>query len=135
MSSNSVVISFIRDMKDSRKDDHLMITPSTSQSVFNISYRDHLNKVRNLSTVGEREIFDFIDNVFNLLPLDRDPFTHFQIIAPAYPAVLLDIATMYNPAVRDSVMSIVKNTLRNWPTVADKPVARRPVTRSQTSTA
>lgn len=127
------MISFIRDMNNSTKDDHLSITPTTSQSVFNISYRDHLNKVRNLSTVGEREIFDFIDNVFNLLPLDRDPFTHYQVIAPAYPTVLLDIATMYNPAVRESVMSIVKNTLRNWPTAAAKNPLRRPVTRSQTT--
>lgn len=132
--SRSVVISFIRNIKDNTKDDSLTINPTTSQSVFDISYRDYLNGVRNHSIASEHEVYDFIDNVFNLLPLDRDPFTHFQIIAPTFPTVLLEIPTMYNPVVRESIMSVVKNTLRNWPDVTNTQV-RRPVTRSQTTTA
>ena len=132
--SRSVVISFIRDIKDHRKDDSLTINPTTSQSVFSISYRDYLNGVRNQSIASEREVYDFIDNVFNLLPLDRDPFTHFQVIAPSFPTVLLEIPTMYNSAVRESVVSVVKNTLRNWPDAKNTQI-RRPVTRSQTATA
>jgi hypothetical protein len=129
--SRSVIISFIRNMDKPDLDDSISITPSSkSMTLFNVTYRDKLNTVINKSTCVETEVLDFVDNFMHLLPIDQDPFSYIQLTAPSFPPVLIRRETLYNPDTRNSVRSVISNTLRNWPSVAHMP--SRPVTRSQT---
>ena len=138
----SLNISFIRKIDNSKHDDILSIVPNeTCDKIFNTSYRDGINKIRNTNQISEYEIYDFLENMFTLLPLDEDPFRFVQITAPSFPPVLLNIEKLSREEVRESIANVVKNTIRNWPTgkkfVKSLPVPleneelnHRPVTRS-----
>lgn len=134
----SISISFIRKVDRSKSDDVLSIVPNdTCNKMFNVAYRDGLNKIRNTNTISEYEVYDFLENMFTLLPLDEDPFKMVQITAPTFPAVMLQVNQLTREEVRDSIASVVKNTIRNWPTgryfnkkdSTSAPISRR-VTRS-----
>ena len=129
--SNTLIISFIRNVTNHSNDDALTIEPSKkSNTLYNIVYRDRLNNIRNKSICTEGEILDMVENVFNLLPHDKDPFNFIQITAPSFPPVLLESASLSNFDVRESIYCVVRNTLRNWPTATA--MNSGPVTRSQT---
>ena len=128
--TNSIVIAFIRNVKNHKNDDHLLIKQSKHQNLFNIEYRDNFNNIRNKSVTTEGEVADMIENFLNLLPNDQDPFSHIQITAPAFPPVMLTVSSLTNYDVRESIHSVVRNTIRNWPSA--EPLRTRPVTRSQT---
>ncbi len=133
--SRSLMITFVRNIVTSSTDDVLTVTPhSKSTTLYNVVYRDYLNNIRNKSICTEGEILDTIDNVFNLLPHDQDPFSHIQITAPSFPAVLLTVADLHNYDIRESMHSVIRTTLRNWPSASHitTPTTTRPVTRSQT---
>lgn len=135
-------ICFIRKLDNSAFDDVFSIIPNeTCDKMFNISYRDGVNKVRNTNTVTEYEIYDFVENVFTLLPIDEDPFKTVQITAPSFPSVMLNVEKLGREEVRESIGNVIKNTIRNWPTgknYTKTPVVKlessdlntRPVTRS-----
>lgn len=112
----SINISFIRKVDSSKHDDIFSIVPNDScDRIFNTSYRDGINKIRNTNKVSEYEIYDFLENMFTLLPLDEDPFRFVQITAPSFPPVMLNVEKLSREEVRESVANIVKNTIRNWP--------------------
>jgi hypothetical protein len=113
----SLNISFIRRFDSSELDDIFSVVPNDEcDTVFNVSYRDGINKIRSANTVSEHEIYDFLENMFTLLPLDDDPFKVIQITAPSFPPIMLNVNKLSSEEVRDSVANIVKNTVRNWPT-------------------
>jgi hypothetical protein len=125
------MIAFVRNLSTSGNDDVLIVTPSSkSNTLYNVVYRDKLNNVRNKSICTEGEVLDMVDNVCNLLPHDRDPFSHIQITAPSFPSILMTVSALHNHDVRESMYSVIRGTLRNWPTAT--PITSRPVTRSQT---
>jgi hypothetical protein len=140
--SRSLCILFIRDSKKFNTDDAIIVTPSkASERMFSVQYRDSLNNIRNRNLCNETEILDFVENMFNLLTADCEPFESIQLTAPMFPPILLNTPRLHNPTTRDAVMSVVKNTVRNWPsaeelhptTSATRPVSApstRPVTRS-----
>ena len=142
----SINISFIRRIENTKHDDIFSIVPhSDCDKVFTVAYRDGMNKIRSTNTINEYEVYDFLENMFTLLPLDEDPFRMIQITAPSFPPVLLKTESLTREEVRESIGSVVKNTLRNWPTSKhytkahgadvekdDLNVTRRPTTRSMT---
>ena len=129
--SRSLSLLFIRDVKNPKKDDSLIINPHpTSERMFSVVYRDYFNNIKNDIVCNEYEVLDFVDNVCNLLTADQDPFTNVQLTAPAFPTIIIRTPQLHNPAVRESITSVVKNTLRNWPTA--EAISTRPVTRSVT---
>ena len=129
--SRSIIVAFIRSLDKPAQDDSVIVTPSSkSPTLFNVEYRDHLNNTRNKCTCVEGEVIDFVENFMQLLPIDQDPFSYIQLTAPLFPPVLLRRETMHNPLTRDSIRTVIKNTLRNWPTATH--LSTRPVTRSQT---
>lgn len=129
--SNTLIISFVRSLTNHKNDDSLIIEPSTvSTTLYNITYRDRLNNIRNKSICTEGEVLDMVDNMCNLLPHDKDPFNYIQLTAPSFPPVLMESTSLSNFDVRESVFSVVRNTLHNWPTSTS--MSSRPVTRSQT---
>lgn len=141
--SNSIIIAFIRDLKNHSKDDSLSIVPSkVTDRMFKLVYRDMNNNIRTESICSEHDVFDYLENAFSLLNVDQDPFNYVQITPPGFPPVLLKTTSLTDYAIRDAVISVVKNTLRNWPTAASMtvnpvatasvPTVQRPVTRSMT---
>ena len=113
----SLNISFIRKFNSSELDDIFSVVPNDDcDKMFNVSYREGVNKIRSTNTVSEYEIYDFLENMFTLLPLDEDPFKVIQITAPSFPPIMLKIDQLSREEVRDSVGNVVKNTVRNWPT-------------------
>jgi hypothetical protein len=138
----SLNISFIRKVDNSKIDDIFSVVPNyTCDKMFNMSYRDGINKIRSTNTVTEYDIYDFLENMFTLLPLDEDPFRMIQVTAPSFPPVMLNIDKLSREEVRESVTNIVKNTIRNWPDgkkykhtfsipLEKQDLNQRPVTRS-----
>lgn len=135
--TSTLIISFIRDLKNSKHDDCMVIAPSTKlNNLYNIEYRDRLNSIRNKSICTESEVLDMVENMFNLLPHDQDPFNYIQVTAPSFPPVLMETKSLANFDVRESIYSVVRSTLRNWPSTVSSSstvtTSDRPVTRSQT---
>lgn len=131
--SRSLGIVFVRDINNSKKDDVITINPHKSSArMFQVEYRDSQNKLRNDNVCTEEEVFDFVDNMFNLLTIDEDPFNYVQLTAPMFPTILLKTYRLSDYPIRESVMSVVKNTVRNWPSAEEIVTAVRPVTRSVT---
>ncbi len=124
------MIAFIRNVKNCSNDDHLLIKESKHKNLYSIEYRDSLNEIRNKSLSTESEVSDMVENFLNLLPNDQDPFSHVQITAPSFPPVMLLVSSLTNYDVRESIHSVVRNTVRNWPSA--EPLSSRPITRSQT---
>ncbi len=112
----SINISFVRKLENSMFDDIFSVVPNDAcDKMFNVCYRDGINKIRCTNTVSEYEIYDFLENMFTLLPLDEDPFRMIQITAPSFPPVMLNVDKLSRDEVRESVSNVVKNTVRNWP--------------------
>jgi hypothetical protein len=137
--SRSLSIVFIRDVVNHANDDVVSIVPSDdSDRLYNVTYRDSHNNIRNNNTCTDTEVFDFVENLFNLLPIDEDPFTFVQISAPAFPSILLKINRLEEDTTQDSIMNIVRNTIRNWPSATNMKrtittPTSRPTTRSLTA--
>ena len=114
--SNSIIIAFIRDLKNHAKDDSLSIVPcKVTDRMFKLVYRDMNNHIRTESICSEHDIYNYLENVFSLLNVDQDPFNYVQITPPGFPPVMLKTTSLTDYSVRDAVTSVVKNTLRNWP--------------------
>jgi|Laugresu1bdmlbsd_1035121.scaffolds.fasta_scaffold59731_1 hypothetical protein len=138
----SLNISFIRKVDNSKMDDIFSVVPNGAcDKMFNIAYRDAVNKIRCTNTVNEYEVYDFLENMFTLLPLDEDPFRMIQITAPSFPPVMLNVDKLSHEEVRESIANVVKNTIRNWPDgkkftnhidvpLEEQSLNTRPVTRS-----
>ncbi len=125
-------ILFIRNVNNNRSDDMISIRPSkVSNRMYSVIYRDRESHIRNDNICSEDEVLDFVHSIFDLLPIDEDPFHHVQLNAPTFPCVMMAVKRLENYTVRDSISSIVKNTMRNWPVaVHDEITVHRPVTRS-----
>ena len=104
-------------------DDILRITPSkVSARFYNMSYTDNNSVVKCEYTATESEIFDYIDSMFVLMQHDEDPFVQLQLQSPIFPSILLDVKSMADSTIQDAFYTVVRNTLRNWPTTVRHPL-------------
>jgi hypothetical protein len=128
----ALTILFIRNVNNKNSDDMFSIRPSkVSNNMYSVIYRDRESHIRNDNICSEDEVLDFVHSIFDLLPIDEDPFLNVQINAPTFPCVMMAVKRLESYTVRDSICSIVKNTMRNWPVaVNDEITVRRPTTRS-----
>lgn len=124
---NSLIINFIRDLKQYGKDDAVYILPEGQ--FYKVTYRDTTVGSRNSSIVTEHELYDFVENLITLLPVDEDPFNYFQITAPTFPPILLKTSNLNKDEISEAVGNVIRSTIRNWPRLI---ASRRPVTRSMT---
>ena len=110
---------FIRDTNFPRLDDILKIVPhGTSGRVFDVQYIDMEDRTKHALVASEREVLDFVEDMLDLLPVDQDPFVQVQLMVPAFPSVLLRPQDLEKVYVRDAFLRVVRNTLRNFPTLA-----------------
>ena len=114
----SITIRILRDNTDQSgaSDDVIRITPSEeSERTFDLTYTDHDGRIANTSTYTEQEIYEYLDNLFDLLPADNDPFDGIQIFAPTFPSVLIPVNDLTRPRLQDALYRVIRNTLRNFP--------------------
>jgi hypothetical protein len=117
MKYTSTILRFIRDRSGaSDNDDVLTIVPSDdSYRTYHLTYSDRMNKISNKFESVEGEVIDYVDNLFTLLFADDDPYTHVQFDSPSFPSVMIPVRKLDECNVRDSVIDILKSTLRNYP--------------------
>jgi hypothetical protein len=114
---SSLQIHFIRNVSSQRYDDVLTIRPH--DRMFDVTYEDHSTGTRNHLVAPEIEVLDFVESIFELMPLDDDPFEFIQLTCPCFPAVLLKMKDIGLSNVQTSIWRLIKNTLKNWPTSFD----------------
>lgn len=113
-----IAIRFCRDNSDQSgaSDDILRIDASEdSARTFSVTYTDNDGRIRNTSECTEEEVFEHLDSIFDLLPIDTDPFEGIQIYAPTFPSVMISTKDLDRARVQNAVYRIVRNTLRNFP--------------------
>lgn len=117
MAFSPLEIRFIRDSNTSLQDDVLSIIPNENSSrTYILTYTDHDSRVRNQLEATMDEITDFVYDAFELLAVDEEPFEYVQLTAPAFPTVLVSSRRLENSEfVRDSLVRVIRNTLRNYP--------------------
>jgi len=114
-----IQINFIRDSNDSNTDDVMRIRASeVSQNLYRVEYEDRTVTARNRLLATEGEVLDYVYSVFTLLPIDDDPFESVQITCPTFPSVLLRVKDLGRAQVQGAVTTIIKTTMRNWPSPA-----------------
>lgn len=122
MSYTSIVLRFIRNQNDDgHKDDVLTISPSPySERTYELTFADRVNGIVNKFSSIESEILDYVDNVFVLLGADDDPYNAVQVDSPSFPSVMITMRKLERDDIRDSVMDILRSTLRNYPSKVSK---------------
>lgn len=114
----AITIRILRDNTDASgaSDDVIRITPSDdSDRLFDLTYTDHDGRISNTAEYTENEIYEYLDNLFDLLPADNDPFDGIQIFAPSFPSVLIRTNDLTRPRLQDALYRVIRNTLRNFP--------------------
>ena len=115
---SAITIRILRDNTDSsgNSDDVIRISPrEDSDRTFDLTYTDHDGRITNTAEYTENEIYEYLDNLFDLLPADNDPFDGIQIFAPAFPSILIRTDDLTRPRLQDALYRVVRNTLRNFP--------------------
>jgi len=127
MSFSPLEIRFIRDHSNSLQDDVLQIIPNENSSrTYVLTYTDHDSRVRNQLEATIDEILDFVEDTFELLTVDDEPFEYVQLIAPTFPAVLVSVGRLANSSIiSDTLFRVIRNTLRNYPDKVDYARQRR----------
>ena len=121
MSYTSIVLRFIRNQNDAgHTDDVLTITPSYSDRMYDLTFEDRVNGIVNKFSSIESEILDYVDNLFVLLGADDDPYNAVQVDSPSFPSVIITMRKLERDDIRDSVMDILRSTLRNYPSKVSK---------------
>jgi hypothetical protein len=111
-----IQINFIRKGQSIEADDVMRIRASdVNQNLYRVEYEDRTVTIRNRLVATENEVLDYLYAVFALLPIDDDPFEAVQITCPTFPSVLLRVKDLGRAAVQSAVTTIIKTTMRNWP--------------------
>jgi hypothetical protein len=107
---------FIRDTNVPRQDDVLRIVPfGTTGRLFDVQYIDTEERVKHHLVASADEVLDFVEDMIELLPVDQEPFVHVQLLAPSFPSVLIKPQDLERVYVREALLRVFRNTLRNFP--------------------
>lgn len=130
---SAILLRFIRDSKDSRKDDVVFIRPvwtpmSPGVTVLEFSVNSRFAKEYTTGSISANKQMLNYENVkkyvfalLNLVSNDSDPFVNVQIDIPNVPSVLLEPKNI--PASIHMLMNLVDLTLYAWPVEAPAPAA------------
>lgn len=95
-------------------DDCIEIKPVVD--AYKISYTDkRVNNVSHFFYANEHETVTYLEDLFDLLVVDRDPFTFIQFSFPCFPAVMYSIEELKNLSTRRTIIDRFSSTIRNWP--------------------
>lgn len=117
----SFMIHLLRNVEENKNDDVIRIVPSDRVSgQFDLIYQDGFNKScrnRKVSYTYD-EVFEYVESLFDLVPVDADPFLSIQFTAPMFPGILIARNDLKNDEIRSSILNVLRRTLLKFPSIA-----------------
>lgn len=101
---------FIGRVKKNQEDQ--ICVSSDDGILFTLSYADVSSGVRQVLKTDKNGIVEYFDNLFVIIQMDDEPFHCIQIDFPAYPTILLNIASLQDYKIHQ-ILKILRNSLDN----------------------
>jgi hypothetical protein len=94
-----------------RPDDVIKIRPIMDQ--FRISFYSPHSNILHFMYCTEDETFRYVDDLMQMLPVDREPYSSLQFNFPCFPSVLFRMAEAHD--LRYVIRERLSSLLGNWP--------------------
>jgi hypothetical protein len=125
--SSTIQINLIRTPLGNGHDDDIIVISKTGEKEYNLTYKDKTanNPVPHSVQLDRDDVFDHLETTFDMLNIDIAPYKQIQILAPAFPSILLTVNSLNNEDIRETVYRVVESTMDNWPSVSVPECLRR----------
>lgn len=113
----STRILFIRDSTDESESsaDTLWIIP-LNDGGFRIHFLDTHSELKYYATMeNHHDVLDYIESLFDLLPVDGDPYECIQLFVPAFPSVIYKTHLLSRVTLQNAILRLLRNMFRIRP--------------------
>ena len=109
---SSISINLIRNVNNKKKDDTILIRPTSTEGVVYLRYQDSVNESKHELRLTNDELCHYFVSLFHVMFYDTDPFESVQINCPAFPCVLLSVKDLGYESLRLRLQSMIQLTLK-----------------------
>jgi hypothetical protein len=124
---STIQINLIRSPHGNGHDDDIIVISKTGEKEYSLSYKDKtaINPVPHSVQLDRDDVFDHLETTFDMLNIDIAPYKQIQILAPAFPSILLHVTSLDRDHIRENIFRVVESTMDNWPSVSVPECLRR----------
>ena len=108
----SVTIVLVRDVKNSKRDDKIMIRPTGVEGVVQLRYQDSVSNTKHEIRMTDDQLCHYFISLFHVMSYDTDPFVGVQVNFPAFPCIMLSVADLTYESLRQRLQSMIQFTLK-----------------------
>jgi hypothetical protein len=105
----------------SGKDDVINIWPSEEEGLYDVRYEDKDSKAKYMFRDSWQNVRSYLTQIFQVLPLDQQPFEGVQFTLPAYPSIVVRTDDTDDASVMMPVWSMIDSVVNGWPATTQKP--------------
>ena len=113
----NIQIRIVRDNFNSLKDEIFTISRGLPHNDWRINHKSNFSQSNSTTFVKSRsDVLDYLENIFDLLKIDNEPFQFLQFDIPCYPVTMVPrCEALMRGDTLDKVVRVVEYTLHNWP--------------------
>lgn len=103
-------------MRENENDDVILIScPDQTEDVFEVTYNDTEGNFKFCFKDEWENVKQYLMIVFDLLAVDKRPFTGVQFNIPAFPCIVLSVKNTVDPEKMSPVWWALESLLSGWP--------------------
>lgn len=108
-----VTLLFTRKGKGAAHDDNITITcHSGSHEIFDVVFRTPELKEDRKFMASFSSVLHYVEDILLSMRCDTDPFEHIQLLTNIHPNILYHVSDMDESSNRDTLMNMIRDTLR-----------------------